>query len=148
MAAGELWQRGSGRFAVSAALTIAIAFQAAGVLHQFKRNPLHSEFLPVARWVQARLQPDDRVIAPAELGYVLGFDGSIADDVRLGLHTGLRPRFIVTSNWYRDWASHSAQREPNAYHHIRNILGGEYERVLTQGEYIVYERRDDIALVR
>jgi len=109
---------------------------------------LRSEFLPAARWVQARLEPEDRVIAPAELGYVLGFDGSIADDVRLGFYTGLRPRFIVTSEWYRHWAGNSAQREPAAYNHIRNTLSGEYRCVLAKGEYIVYEKRDEIATGR
>lgn len=148
MAAGELWQRGRMRPVVCAALTIAMGFQTLGVLHHFKTNPLRSEFLPAAHWLQAKLEPNDRVIAPAELGYVLGFDGLIADDVRLGFHTGLRPRFIVTSNWYRDWAGNSTQREPAVHDHICNTLSGEYRRVLAQGEYIVYERRDDIAAGR
>ncbi|HEY1206448.1 MAG: glycosyltransferase family 39 protein [Bryobacteraceae bacterium] len=148
MAGGELWQRGHMRLALCAVLTIAIGFQTSRVLQHFIRNSLRSEFLPAARWVQARLEPEDRVIAPAELGYVLGFDGSIADDVRLGFYTGLRPRFIVTSEWYRHWAGNSAQREPAAYNHIRNTLSGEYRCVLAKGEYIVYEKRDEIATGR
>lgn len=145
IAVGELWQRHSMRIPLCAALTIAIGFQTAGVLHRVVRNPLHTEFLPVARWAQANLAPQDSVIAPAELGYVLGFGGSLSDDVRLGLYTHLKPRIIVTSGWYRAWADSSASREPAAFNHIRDTLGNEYQRVLEHREYIIYERRDDIA---
>lgn len=139
----ELWQQPRLRLPVCAALILAIGFQAAGVLHHFIRNPLHSEFLPVARWIQARQTTNDRVIAPAEFGYVLGFDGAVADDVRLGFHTGLSPRFIVTSDWYRDWQSMPAQREAAVHNYISRTLGSGYQRVLARGEYIVYERRDE-----
>jgi hypothetical protein len=141
---GEFWQRRSMRMPLCAALTIAIGIQCAGVFHHFVKNPLRTEFLPVAHWIQANLAPEDSVIAPAELGYVLGFGASLSDDVRLGFYTHLKPRFIVTSGWYRAWAENSARREPAAFDHIRNTLGNEYRRVLEQGEYIVYERRDDI----
>jgi 4-amino-4-deoxy-L-arabinose transferase-like glycosyltransferase len=143
MTAGELWQRHSVRMPLCAALTFAIGIQSAGALHHVAGNPLRTEFLPVARWVQVNLAPGDRVIGPAELGYVLGFGSSLADDVRLGLYTQMKPRIIVTSSWYRAWAENSARREPAAFNHIGNTLGNEYRRVLEQGEYIVYERRDD-----
>ena len=145
MTASELWQRHSARLPLCVALTLAVGFQSAGVLHQFVRNPLRNEFLPVPRWIQANLSPEDSVIAPAELGYVLGFGSHLADDVRLGLYTRLKPRIIVTSGWYRAWAENSARREPAAFIHIQNTLGHEYRRVLEQGEYMVYERRDKIA---
>jgi hypothetical protein len=145
MAASELWQRHSMRLPLCVALTLAISFQSAGVLQKFVRNPLRTEFLPVPRWIQANFAPEDSVIAPAELGYVLGFGGSLADDVRLGLYTRLKPRIIVTSGWYRAWADNSVRYDPAAFNHIHNTLGNEYRRVLELGEYIVYERRDDIA---
>jgi hypothetical protein len=144
MTASELWQRHSMRLPACVALTLATGFQSAGVLHQFVRNPLRNEFLPVPRWIQANLAPGDSVIGPAELGYVLGFDGSLVDDVRLGFYTRMKPRIIVTSGWYRAWAENSASRDPVVFNHIHNTLGNEYRRVL-EGEYIVYERLDDIA---
>ncbi len=145
MTASELWQRHSMRLLVCVVLTLAIGFQTAGAVHQFAQNPLRNEFLPVPRWIQANLAPEDSVIGPAELGYVLGFDGSLVDDVRLGFYTRMKPRIIVTSRWYRAWAENSAGRDPAAFNHIHNTLGNEYRRVLEQGEYIVYERRDDSA---
>jgi hypothetical protein len=144
MAAGELWERHSMRIPLCAALTFAIGIQIAGAVQRVAGNPLRTEFLPVARWVQGNLAPGDSVIGPAELGYVLGFGGSLADDVRLGFYTHEKPRIIVTSSWYRAWAENSAGREPAAFDHIRNTLDNDYWRVLGQGEYIVYERRDDI----
>jgi hypothetical protein len=142
MTASELWQRRSLRLPVCIVLTLAIGFQSAAILHQFVRNPLKENFLPVPLWIQANIAPEESVIAPAELGYVLGFGGSLVDDVRLGLYTGMKPRFIVMSGWYRGWADNSERRDPVAFNHIRDVLDNEYRRVLAQGEYIVYERRD------
>jgi hypothetical protein len=141
MTAGYLWQHRSMRLPVCVALTLAIGFQSAGVIRQFVRNPLRTEFLPVPRWIQANVAPEEAVIAPAELGYVLGFGAALSDDVRLGFYTGLKPRTIVTSGWYRAWADNSARREPATFDHIHNTLDHEYRRVLESGEYIVYERR-------
>jgi 4-amino-4-deoxy-L-arabinose transferase-like glycosyltransferase len=135
-----LWRRGSMRVGLCAALTAMIVPQAAGALRHSARNPLRTEFLPVAGWIQEKLGPEDRLIAPAEFGYVLGFTDSISDDVRLGFYTGVRPRFVVTSNWYRDWIGASAQREPAVYRHIQAVLHDGYRPVLAAGEYLVYEK--------
>jgi hypothetical protein len=148
MTASELWQRHSMRLRVCMVLTLAIGFETASAVHRFERNPLRNEFLPVVQWIQANLPPEDSVIGPAELGYVLGFEGPLVDDVRLGFYTRMKPRIIVTSRWYRAWAENSAGRDPAVFNHIHNTLGNEYRRVLEQGEYIVYERRDEIAGLR
>jgi hypothetical protein len=113
--------------------------QAALAARHAVQNPLHGEFLPVAGWIKAKLEPRDRLIGPAELGYVLGFTDSISDDVRMGFYTGVQPRFIVTSGWYRDWIEAAARREADVYRHIQ-ALSGEYRLVLAVGEYRVYER--------
>src|SRR5579863_378403 len=115
--------------------------QAIEAARHFVRNPLRAEFVPLAGWIQTRLGTQEHLIGPAELGYVLGFNDSISDDVRMGFYTGLRPRFIVTSYWYRDWVDASAGREPDVHRHIQALLNGDYSLVLARGEYRVYEQK-------
>ena len=144
IAGTSLWQAARHnytRVGLCAALAAMAVPQAIEAARHFTRNPLHAEFLPAARWIQSNLATQDRLIGPAELGYVLGFNDSISDDVRMGFYTGLRPRFIVTSDWYRDWIDASAGREPDVSRHIQSLLNGEYSLVLTRGEYQVYERK-------
>jgi 4-amino-4-deoxy-L-arabinose transferase-like glycosyltransferase len=141
----SLWRaaahrRGYARPALCVALMAMIVPQAAVASRHFVHNPLRAEFLPVAAWLQSNLRPGDRLIGPAELGYVLGFTDSMSDDVRMGFYSGLRPRFIVTSDWYRQWIDSSARRQPDVYRYIQTLLSGEYALVLDRGEYRVYER--------
>ena len=122
------------------AVAAAIVPQAGGVLLHYHRNPLRSEFIPVAAWLEMNIQPGDHVIAPAELGYALRFTAGLSDDVRLGYYTGERPRFIVTSDWYRAWIANSAVRDPAVHHFIETTLDA-YSRVFSRGDYTVYEKR-------
>jgi hypothetical protein len=136
-----LWRRTYLRVVLCIALAAMIVPQTAGALHYIVRNPLRAGFLPVAKWIKERLAPEDRLIAPAEFGYVLGFTESISDDVRLGYYTGVQPQFIVTSNWYRDWMKNSASREPSVYRHAQTLLTDSYRQVSSSGEYLVYEKK-------
>jgi hypothetical protein len=94
----------------------------------------------VAKYLRAARQPGDRIISGAELGYELGFDDAIRDDVRLGYATGLRPRFIVTSGWYRRWFEGARSHDPVLYNYLHRTLDQECELVLTRGDYRVYRR--------
>jgi 4-amino-4-deoxy-L-arabinose transferase-like glycosyltransferase len=129
------------RIGLSAALLMMAVPQAVEAARHFTRNPLRTEFLPTAAWIQSKLATQDRLIGPAELGYVLGFTDNISDDVRMGFYTGLHPRFIVTSFWYRDWIDASEGREPDVYRRTQALLNGEYTLVLARGEYRVYEQK-------
>jgi len=129
------------RVGLCAALLAMAVPQAIEAARHFVRNPLRAEFVPLAGWIQTRLGTQEHLIGPAELGYVLGFNDSISDDVRMGFYTGLRPRFIVTSYWYRDWVDASAGREPDVHRHIQALLNGDYSLVLARGEYRVYEQK-------
>jgi 4-amino-4-deoxy-L-arabinose transferase-like glycosyltransferase len=138
-----LWRDATNNYArvgLCAALLAMAVPQAVEAARHFVRNPMRAEFVPVAGWIQMNLGAQDRLIGPAELGYILGFTDSISDDVRMGFYTGLRPRFIVTSDWYRDWIDASATPEPDVSRHIQALLNGEYSLVLARGEYRVYEQ--------
>lgn len=136
----ELWMRRSIlRILSLAALFILITPQTAEVLRECRRNPYRTAFLPPANLLRKNMGPADHVIAPAELGYVLGFTDALSDDVRLGYYTGLRPRYFVTSAWYNRWFERSQLREPLVAAHIRQMLR-DYHQIFTNDDYSVYER--------
>jgi len=103
-------------------------------------NPLRDEMGVVADYVRSHRNPGDLIVGGAELGYVLGFDDSLRDDVRLGYLTGARPRFVVTTGWYRLWFDAARTNDPGAYRYIDNLLAREYRPELALGQYRVYQR--------
>ena len=119
------------------ALTLSQIRSVLSVIHQ---NQSQNELGYVAKYLRAARQPGDRIISGAELGYELGFDDAIRDDVRLGYATGLRPRFIVTSGWYRRWFEGARSHDPVLYNYLHRTLDQECELVLTRGDYRVYRR--------
>jgi hypothetical protein len=139
---GVWHKRPSLRPLLSVALATVVATQTAVVLQHFRRNPLKAEFGSAANWLKTALTPDDRLIAPAEFGYALGFGNFLSDDVHLGFRTGLSPRFIVTSSWYRQWIENSNRREPDVYRYAQKRLREDYSPVKAIGDYIIYRRND------
>ena len=138
----ELWRSEVlPRTILMAAVSILVLPQIADAARQIRRDPLRTEYLPVADWLVRNLGPTDQVIGGAEFGYPFRFSGRLSDDVRLGYSTGLQPRYIVTSGWYRDWFRSAKLREPAVSAHIECILTREYVKALVSGEFIVYERR-------
>jgi hypothetical protein len=103
-------------------------------------NPLRNELGSVGNYLRAAGTPEDLIMSPAELGYELGFGPTLRDDVRLGYNTGLRPRFIVTSGWYRLWFEGTRTRDPVLHGYIEKMLATEYSRVFHRGDYFVYRR--------
>jgi 4-amino-4-deoxy-L-arabinose transferase-like glycosyltransferase len=136
-----LWQkRPALRPLLFLALSAVLATQAAAIREHFQRNPLRTEFGSAANCLKTALTPSDYLIAPAEFGYSLGFESFLSDDVHLGFRTGLSPRFIVTSGWYRQWIRNSSRREPDAYRFAQHLLGQDYTPVKTVGDYIIYRK--------
>ncbi len=114
--------------------------QLATVLSQIRANPLQNEFRPVADYLIRNSGPGDRIIAGAEFAYVFGFNGRVRDDVRLGYYSGLQPRFIVTSSWYRDWFRRSADSDPVLHSYLDHRLVDDFEIVFKSGDFTVYQR--------
>lgn len=145
MVGTELWRlEALPRTILIAAVSVLVLPQIADAARQIHRDPFRTEYLPVADWLVRNLGTTDRVIGGAEFGYPLGFSGRLSDDVRLGYFTGLQPRYIVTSEWYRDWFRSAKLREPAVSAHIQCVLTREYVKALVSGEFVVYERREQL----
>jgi len=139
---GWLWIHYRRTRVLLAAALLALAMpQIKMVLDVIRINPLRNELGSVANYLRRAKQPGDLVMGGAELGYQLGFDDALRDDVRLGYNTGLRPRFIVTSGWYRLWFEGARARDAALHGYIEKMLGTEYSEVFTGGEYRVYRRQ-------
>jgi len=138
---GWLWvNHPRARIFLVAALLAAMLPQIKSVVDVIRYNPLRNELGSVANYLRTAGTPEDLIMSPAELGYQLGFGPTLRDDVRLGYNTGLRPRFIVTSGWYRLWFEGARTRDPALHSYIEKMLATEYSRVFTRGDYIVYRR--------
>jgi hypothetical protein len=138
---GWLWVNyPKARILLVAVLLAATLSQIKSAVDVIRYNPLRNELGSVANYLRTGGSPEDLIMGPAELGYELGFSPMLKDDVRLGYNTGLRPRFIVTSGWYRLWFEGARTRDPALQNYIEEILSTDYSKVFTRGDYIVYRR--------
>ena len=117
-------------------------------------NEYSGRYLPAINKIKETMSPGDRVIGSGELAFGLGFDGTVIDDARLGLTSGVKPEFIVLEAFYGImWFEWFTVYEPNTAAHIKNLLATEYELILDQAKdkyptyglldypYKVYQRR-------
>lgn len=78
----------------------------------------------------------------AELGFSLGFDRPLVDDVKLGFSTGKRPDFVVMEERYRQWVSaYAREREPETYAFIQRLLRQEMHLAYQHNGYEIYARK-------
>jgi hypothetical protein len=138
---GWLWVNyRKARIVLVAALLAATLSQIKSVVDVIRYNPLHNELGSVSNFLRTAGKPEDLIMGPAELGYELGFNSTLRDDVRLGYNSGLRPQFIVTSGWYRLWFDAARTRDFALHSYIEKTLAMDYSKVFTRGDYFVYRR--------
>lgn len=138
---GWLWTRyKKARLALLAGVLMLILPQVRFARGTIVLNPLQKSLVPTGSYLRANTETRASIIGPAELGYEMGFESGLKDDVRLGYYSGLRPEFIVTSGWYRLWFDAAAARDPHLHAYIAGLLSREYRPVFSRGEYQVYQR--------
>ncbi len=76
----------------------------------------------------------------AELGFQLGFDSNLIDDIRLGFRTGKRPAYIVMEKRYAEWLDWAKTNDPPNYAYIETLLAKEYRLLYDHLGYRIYER--------
>lgn len=130
------------RMAVLAGFGIWLVLQVAGVSFVMYRNSYGRAYLPVVRYLEQHAAASDTIMGSAELGFSLGFDRPLVDDVKLGFSTGKRPDFVVMEERYRQWVSaYAREREPETYAFIQRLLRQEMHLAYQHNGYEIYARK-------
>jgi 4-amino-4-deoxy-L-arabinose transferase-like glycosyltransferase len=130
------------RAVVFAAFGIWLVLQGAGVSYVMYRNSYGSAYLPAVRYLTEHAAPADTVMGSAELGFSLGFDRPLVDDVKLGFKTGKRPDFVVMEQRYREWlTAYARERDPETYAYIQRLLRQDMHMAYQHNGYEIYARR-------
>jgi hypothetical protein len=135
---GKLWFRG-----IAAGAVMALVFlQLAWLVMAARKDPYHKSFLPMAAFVQNRIEHGQSdhflVMSSAELGFVTGFNRHLSDDALLGYQNGHYADLIIFDE--RSYDTHYEgfqKRRPEVAAHIRALLE-KSGLVYTDGYYKVY----------
>jgi 4-amino-4-deoxy-L-arabinose transferase-like glycosyltransferase len=105
------------------------------------RDKYHKQFLPAARYLERHTSPSDLIMGTAELGFGIGFDRNLIDDIMLGTTTGKSARFIVMDRRYQDYVQSIRITAPAAYERAARQLDEKYEKVYDEATFQIYRRR-------
>jgi hypothetical protein len=111
LAAHGLIRDGRGRAtAVAGTLLFLVSLQIAGVMFVARQRTLQTQFYPATEFLLARVPPDATIFGSGDLGFAIGFDRRLIDDVSLGLRSGKRADFIVLDeNWRSGYGIHDGK---------------------------------------
>lgn len=118
-----------------------LLLQVGGIVARVAFNPYRSDYMPVIEFLRHTASPGSLIMGSAELGFQLGFDRPLIDDVRLGYYSGKHPDFIVIEERYRGWFRGFVARAPEVNRHVTEMLTNTYAPVYNHGSYVVYAKR-------
>jgi hypothetical protein len=105
------------------------------------RDKYHRQFLPAARYLERNTLASDLIMGPAELGFAIGFDRNLIDDIMMGTTTGKSARFIVMDGRYQDYLQSIRITAPAAYEPAARQLAEKYQKVYDEAGFQIYRRR-------
>lgn len=136
----SLWRISAAWRPILAAGLVAFALlQLGATANTILRNQSQREYLATTSYLKRHAASTDLILGPAELGFELGFEGTISDDPRLGYYSGKQPKFIVVDGNYRSLFEGFRTGRPAIYAHIRSMLES-YRPVFHAGNFEIYER--------
>jgi hypothetical protein len=142
VAMADCWTGRRGpRLVPVAVLGLVFFLDAVSVAVPAMRDKYHKEFLPAARYLEQNSSPSDLIMGTAELGFAIGFDRNLLDDIMLGTTTGKSARFIVMDGRYQDYLQSIRITAPAAYERAARQLDEKYEKVYDEAAFQIYRRR-------
>jgi hypothetical protein len=142
MAIADYWTGRRGpRLVPVVVLGLVFSLDVARVAVPAMRDKYHRQFLPAARYLERNTSPSDLIMGTAELGFGIGFDRNLIDDIMMGTTTGKSARFIVMDGRYRDYLQSIRITAPAAYERVARQLDEKYEKVYDEEDFQVYRRR-------
>ena len=128
-------------FAAALALFVFAAIPVARLARRIAADDYHQSYLPAMRYLEQHRGPSDVTIGSAELGFELGFDDRLVDDVLLGFRSRRRPEFLVIDETrYRDNLGEFETAEPAVFHYATQLLAEKYRLVYRHRNYAIYRR--------
>jgi hypothetical protein len=115
-----------------------VLLQTGGTAWRAAFDQYDDSYLPVVDFLRHDAAPGAIVMGSAEIGFDLGFEPRLIDDVRLGFHSGRRPDFIVIEERYTGWFEHLRQTEPATAAYIGELLTRESIKVYDRAPYVIY----------
>lgn len=122
------------------AMCALVVLQVAGLLYRAKQDTYHRLYLPTIRYLVSNSGPAAKITGTSSLGFGLGFDERLKDDILLGYESGKRPDFIVVGEEYEQSFEVDRIRKPEVYRYVLDLLGHQYEKVYENNGYKVYKR--------
>lgn len=138
----QAWRQGGKmRWLAGGAVAILVAVQLLIAASRFRSDAYHQDFGAAADVLRPEADTANLVMASAEWAFVLGFDGKVVDDWRLGYRSGKRPDLIVMDvNRYQEWISHLPEQDPGNFAYIQALLRNYRVSYQNKG-YTIYQRR-------
>jgi hypothetical protein len=137
------WGIGRGAFLRLAAVSAAVGFvavQAGGSIYLARENAYAREYLPLVNFIRQIRRPGEMVIGGPELGFGLGFDSNLSDDVSLGYFRPSHPGVIVVDGRYESRFDSFRREQPRIYDFIERTLTSDFRCVYRVGGSTVYRR--------
>lgn len=104
------------------AVTIAfVVLQASALLFIARQRTLQLAYYPATEYLNANVPKDARIFGSSELGFEIGFDRELIDDLSLGRYSGKRADFIVVDyNWETGYGNVNGRIGRG---HVAEVLG-------------------------
>jgi 4-amino-4-deoxy-L-arabinose transferase-like glycosyltransferase len=140
VAIDDCWERyPRWRRLTAAAVALFVCVQLAARAQTIIFNRQQPDYLAAAAFVQQHTKPGELVVGPTELGFVLGFDRPLSDDMRLGYYTHKQTDLVVVNTEYRNWFETYRRTTPQVFAHIQSVLSS-YRPVFHNDTFAVYQR--------
>jgi hypothetical protein len=119
-----------------------IAVQAGGTIYRMRLNSYQERFVPAMEFLRHKASSTAMIMGSAEMGFGLGFERNLVDDIQLGAVSGKTPDFIVVEESYETIFKNFVTERPEIYKFINNRLTHEFEPVYKHSAYTIYGRRN------
>jgi 4-amino-4-deoxy-L-arabinose transferase-like glycosyltransferase len=137
----DLWERRiPPRILIATGVAGLIALQIGGTLLRVRLNVYDKEFTPAISYLLANTTPEQMIIASADIGFGIGFERNLVDDIQLGFASGKRPEWIVQDgNWLNIMDIFRTERPP-VFAYMQRLFAEEYRLVYDENGYKIWRR--------